>query len=272
MATTVYSRAPKPDKRQRSIADAVTATRKLKRPPSITAAVWRGVHAVLIELSRHIPDPFPSEARLAQRTGYSLASVERYIKAAEKAGLIKVESFRHGRTWNRNRYHLTWLPASLCAPQSEGLCAPQFEGLTPPPLRGGSDHTFGVNSEPPSAAIAAAGPPHSNPLDEQPTWYPGWNPTQKLDLPPDTVWRRNLYATKCALCVRLVPPQKGWVTSSVTGRTWLVVHDSVCPKFLEGGRPGRRIMTAGEIGEEIREQRRQRGLPQGSALGREGGA
>lgn len=258
MARQNNSRTPKQNTRQRTIAEAVVATRRLKRPPSITQRTWHGVHAVLIELARHLPDPFPSEERLAERTGYTSRSVRRYLRAAEEAGLVQTESFQHGRGWRHNRYLLMWLNSGQFVLHSDGQTVP----LTVGTLRVPPEPTYGGKVEPPTAALAAAPTRTSNPLEAQPVWLTGFDPAQQLGLPPDTVWKPNLFPGQCSLCRHGVPAQGGWVAPPVYGVKWFLVHDEVCPRLVEGRRPGQGLQTAGEIGTQMKlSQHRAVGYP-----------
>ena len=226
--------------RRGEIATALRTTRKLERPDTISPRLWLGVHRLLVELAKHMPDPFPSEARLAARTGLSLATVERYIRTARECGLITAEAVQMGRGWKHNRYALAWLNA----PQTEGLISTtSLRDYVPTPTENVPPSVG--KTEPPTAAAAALSSVSNEP--EEPQWYPGWDPARQLGLPADTMFRRNLYPAKCKLCSLGVKAGKGWVTekSPGNGPGWWVVHDPICPRMLEGSR-GEPIRTIGE--------------------------
>ena len=159
--------------RRGEIATALRTTRKLERPADISPRLWLGVHRLLVELAKHMPDPFPSEARLAARTGLSRPTIERYIRLAKDLGLIEVEQARNQGHWEHNSYRLAWLTVH----QTDGRSIHQTDGrISTPSLR---DYvptpTENVppsvgKTEPPTAAAAALSSVSNEP--EEPQWYP----------------------------------------------------------------------------------------------------
>jgi|SRR4051812_13938883 hypothetical protein len=108
------------------------AVEKLERPEGISGPMWRGVQALLRCIADHYPNPYPSQRTLASLTGYSVASIERYVATAKAHGLllVKADAGKKGihNTWSRtNRYHIVSpskrgdaLP-SECGPKPYGL-------------------------------------------------------------------------------------------------------------------------------------------------------
>jgi len=206
--------------------EAVRTTKRLPRPDGISPRLWHGVKPILVELAWHMPDPFPSEARLARLTDYSVRSVKRYIKAAKDAGLITVEPFHHGRGWEHNRYTLTWLNGGQTVPytgrQTVPLSSTSLRELLPPPSVEDLTAYGGVAAE----ALR---------LEEHPIW----------DLDGD--WRPNQFPRKCDTCRGWVKRGQGWVGPALNGSAMELVHRECVPKWFIGSRPGWRPRTVGDI-------------------------
>lgn len=104
----------------------------MNRPEGISGPMWRGVKALLLAIADHYPKAYPSQRTLASHTGYSVASIERYVACAKAHGLllVKADAGKKGihNTWSRtNQYHIVTpskrgdsLP-SECGPKPFGL-------------------------------------------------------------------------------------------------------------------------------------------------------
>jgi hypothetical protein len=80
-------------------------------PDGMTRVTWASVHLVLEVIAQSYPKAFPSQARISQRTGIPVRSVQRYIAAAVKADLLVVEADAGAKTSRRspsktNRYYV----------------------------------------------------------------------------------------------------------------------------------------------------------------------
>lgn len=119
-------------KRQR----ALQAVGQIERPEGISAPTWRGVVALLKAIAEFYPNPYPSQKVLAARTGYSVASIERYVSVAKAHGLLLVKAdagkCSARNNWKKtNRYHIV-MP-SECGPPLPSECGVNPTGTSYPP-------------------------------------------------------------------------------------------------------------------------------------------
>jgi hypothetical protein len=240
-------------KRNRLIGDAQRATRKLERPPTITPYVWHGVQETLIALCSFLPNPYPSEAKLAERTRYGRASVQRYLYAAERAGLVTIEAHRHQGRWSVNQYSLSYLTVH----QPDARTVHQPDALTTTGLRPSVSTSPSGKTEPPTAAsppLDGQDPEPTHPTRAERKLLPWWVTERRLPQGQED-WpvhgngsRLNLFDGYCVLCRRKVLRLMGWLDDD--GKA---VHDPGASnqkhpcRYYEGARPGQRTRTAGEL-------------------------
>ena len=131
---------------------------QMSRPEGMTRVTWASVHLVLEVIAQSYPKAFPSQVRLAERTGIPVRSIQRYIALAVAAELLVVEADtgapgkRHNPS-RTNRYHVKLAPSDAAnlardknttsygggsvtpSPETSSLvpssCSPS--GLAPPP-------------------------------------------------------------------------------------------------------------------------------------------
>jgi hypothetical protein len=80
-------------------------------PEGMTRVTWASVHLVLEVIAQSYPKAFPSQRRISERTGIPLRSVQRYIAAAVKAGLLVVEADAgaQAKSTNGSRTNRYWV-------------------------------------------------------------------------------------------------------------------------------------------------------------------
>ena len=88
------------------------AVETLERPEGISVCKWRGVLALLRAIAEFYPNPYPSQQTLAEKTGYDVRSIRRYVALAKANGLllVKADAGRKGinNSWSKtNRYLIT---------------------------------------------------------------------------------------------------------------------------------------------------------------------
>ena len=87
----------------------------MTRPEGMTRVTWASVNLVLEVIAQSYPKAYPSQVRIAERTGIPVRSVKRYIAAAVAAGLLVVEADagapgKRSNPSKTNRYHVILAP------------------------------------------------------------------------------------------------------------------------------------------------------------------
>jgi len=89
----------------------------MTQPEGMTRVTWASVHLVLEVIAQSYPKAYPSQARISERTGIPIRSVQRYIAAAVAADLLVVEADAGAKVSRRspsktNRYYVKLAPVS----------------------------------------------------------------------------------------------------------------------------------------------------------------
>lgn len=107
--------------------DALRSVSQMTQPAGMGRVTWEQVHKVLMAIADCYPNAYPSQMRLAARTGIPERSLQRYIAVAKKAGLLAVKANagappRRSHGACTNRYLLLVQPATSAS--SELLTQP----------------------------------------------------------------------------------------------------------------------------------------------------
>jgi hypothetical protein len=152
-------------------------------PEGMTRVTWASVHLVLEVIAQSYPKAFPSQRRISERTGIPLRSVQRYIAAAVKAGLLIVEAdagaqAKRSNGSKTNRYHVV-----VASSDAANLAPERYM------------YSYGVHSVTPSqetsslvppscSASGLAPPPPSEPPRSSVVSMRGWDEDRSRDVGP----------------------------------------------------------------------------------------